>query len=958
MAYQKTTMAPGLTFRAFWICFLLFDGANCLPAQKGNPVLRKYPFRNIESNSYGGMPAPYGDASGLLNSGGFPRSGSDSGSAATSYQFSGGKPAPSFVSVQREPVPQSQELGQYTQLVSTPTKPKPMPSRLSLTKGGTVPSEYELRETVEQANYSSVYDDHVSSHSDSAQTRTSTEHEPNEIIPAPSDTFVQEPENASTGKDVQTPYNPLHERPALSSIVKDVSFATIHDLKQFVKSMRNSFLKLDIPFQTTFDTVQNEQVPSIQPPSQISKTSYVPIEQRLAQNGYSSTWGLREPVSTGSNQNEWVTTINLQPHEPLQSLSARTSVPDPLISIQDPASPSGYYGSKCPDSVPLYHSNKVPAGESVSKTYGSFSNAGSTFGNDGGAYNSFEAQSEQVSNVKQPFKVSKTGYAPTVQRPSPSSSSSGKDGQALSSNSGGYLSAPRLSPPRPSIPFPYPLGHGKTSPSEFTKAAQTGHVPIVRKPSLSRPFSVQGSPSSSDYVSTSKVNPAIQFPKPTSYQPGPRKMSPSVSEQRQQIPIEQGPKDVAYKPSSFHNADSTFGSYAGVSSSYNAQAEQVPNVQWPSEASQTGYAPIVQKPSHSSPGQGGPYRTGGYVSDPKVSPPSQSILFPKPTNYQSSGHSVSEQQNKVPINRTLKPKDMTSRPSVQLPASSGFGDYEAASSSFDAPNDKVPNAQQPNKVSQTGYVFSVPRPAPSNPSGLDRQGFSSQSILFTKLTSKQPLGQGKTSPISEQQVNVPISKKPKYVTSRPSVQRPASSGFGDYEAASSSFDAPNDKVPNAQQPNKVSQTGYIFSVPRTAPSTSSGLDRQGFSSQSILFTKLTSKQPLGQGKTSPVSEQQVNVPISKKPKYVTSRPSVQRPASSGFENYEAASSSFDAPNDKVPNAQQPNKVSQTGYVFSVPRPAPSNPSGLDRQGFSSQSILFTKLTSKQPLGQGEDFSRL
>ncbi|KAK6320104.1 hypothetical protein J4Q44_G00092110 [Coregonus suidteri] len=453
-------MAPGLTFRAFWICFLLFDGANCLPAQKGNPVLRKYPFRNIESNSYGGMPAPYGDASGLLNSGGFPRSGSDSGSAATSYQFSGGKPAPSFVSVQREPVPQSQELGQYTQLVSTPTKPKPMPSRLSLTKGGTVPSEYELKETVEQANYSSVYDDHVSSHSDSAQTRTSTEHEPNEIIPAPSDNFVQEPENAST----------------------------------------------------------------------------------------------------------------------------------------------------------------VPAGESVSKTYGSFSNAGSTFGNDGGAYNSFEAQREQVSNVKQPFKVSKTGYAPTVQRPSPSSSSYGKDGQALSSNSGGYLSAPRLSPPRPSIPFPYPLGHGKTSPSEFAKAAQTGHVPIVRKPSLSRPFSVQGSPSSSDNVSTSKVNPAIQFPKPTSYQPGPRKMSPSVSEQRQQIPIEQGPKDVAYKPSSFHNADSTFGSYAGVSSSYNAQAEQVPNVQWPSDASQTGYAPIVQKPSHSSPGQGGPYRTGGYELAPLNQP--------------------------------------------------------------------------------------------------------------------------------------------------------------------------------------------------------------------------------------------------------------------------------------------------------------------------------------------------
>ncbi|KAM9502676.1 uncharacterized protein ACWYII_000324 isoform 1-T2 [Salvelinus alpinus] len=195
-------MASGLTFRAFWICFLLFDGANCLPAQKGNPVLREYPFSNIESNSYGGVPAPYGDDSGLLNSGGFPRSGSDSGSAGISYQFSGGKPVPSFVSVQREPVPQSQEPGQYTQLVSTPTKPKPTPSRLSLAKGGTVPNEYEPRETVEQANYpshSSVYHNHVSSHSGSAQTGTSTGHEPNEFISAPSDTFVQGPEYASTG---------------------------------------------------------------------------------------------------------------------------------------------------------------------------------------------------------------------------------------------------------------------------------------------------------------------------------------------------------------------------------------------------------------------------------------------------------------------------------------------------------------------------------------------------------------------------------------------------------------------------------------------------------------------------------------------------------------------------------------------------------------------------------------
>lgn len=323
----------------------------------------------------------------------------------------------------------------------------------------------------------------------------------------------------------------------------------------------------------------------------------------------------------------------------------------------------------------MYHSNKVPAGESVSKTYGSLANAGSIFGNDSGANNSFAAQTEQVPNVKQPFKVSKTGYAPTVQRPSLSRTSSGQDGQALSSNSDGYLSAPRLSPPRPFIPFPYPLGHGKTSPSEFSKSAQTGHVPIVQKPSLSRPFSVQGSPNSSDYVSTSKVNPAIQFPKPTSYQPGPRKMSPSVSEQRQQIPIEQGTKNVAYKPSSFHNADSSFGSYAAVSISYNAQGEQVPNVQWSSKASHTGYAPNVQKPSHSSTGQGGPYKTGSYVSDPKISPPSQSILFPKATIYQSSGHSVSEQQNKVPINQTQKPKDMTSRPGVQLPASNRFGNY-------------------------------------------------------------------------------------------------------------------------------------------------------------------------------------------------------------------------------------------------------------------------------------------
>lgn len=134
------------------------------------------------------------------------------------------------------------------------------------------------------------------------------------------------------------------------------------------------------------------------------------------------------------------------------------------------------------------------------------------------------------------------------------------------------------------------------------------------------------------------------------------------------------------------------------------------------------------------------------MSFPKVSPPSQYILFPKPTNYQPSGHSVSEQQNKVPINQTQKPKDMTSRPGVQLPASSGFGNYVGDSSSLDAPNDKVPNAQQPNKVSQTSYVSSVPRPAPFSSSGLDRQGFSSQSILFPKPTSNQALGQRRLLP--------------------------------------------------------------------------------------------------------------------------------------------------------------------------------------------------------------------
>lgn len=82
-------------------------------------------------------------------------------------------------------------------------------------KGGTVTSEYESRETVEQANYpshSSVYGDHVSSHSGSAQIGISARHEPNEFIPALSSTFVLESEHASTGNDVQTPYNSLHDR--------------------------------------------------------------------------------------------------------------------------------------------------------------------------------------------------------------------------------------------------------------------------------------------------------------------------------------------------------------------------------------------------------------------------------------------------------------------------------------------------------------------------------------------------------------------------------------------------------------------------------------------------------------------------------------------------------------------------------------------------------------------------
>lgn len=93
--------------------------------------------------------------------------------------------------------------------------------------------------------------------------------------------------------------------------------------------------------------------------------------------------------------------------------NCKDTVPDPIISTQGPASPSGY-GSKGPNSVPLYHSNKVPAGESVSKSYGSLCNSGSTFGNDGGAYNSFDVQSEQIPNVKQSLKVFQTGYAPTV----------------------------------------------------------------------------------------------------------------------------------------------------------------------------------------------------------------------------------------------------------------------------------------------------------------------------------------------------------------------------------------------------------------------------------------------------------------------------------------------------------------------------------------------------------------
>ncbi|KAJ8003060.1 hypothetical protein DPEC_G00165430 [Dallia pectoralis] len=236
------------------------------------------------------------------------------------------------------------------------------------------------------------------------------------------------------------------------------------------------------------------------------------------------------------------------------------------------------------------------------------------------------------------------------------------------------------------------------------------------------------------------------------------------------IPVQQEHEGVAYKPNGFQNAGFDLGSRPSASSSYNAQTDQAPDIQWANKAYQTSIARRAQTPSTSSSGESSPYKRNSYGSAIKVKPHSISILFPEHTSSKPPGRSDSVQRRKVPTS----PKRIASRPGFRFPPFGDFQDSEEDLSSFDGHADYAPIAQQQNIAAQPGYVSSVPKSAASGYFGPGRKSSSSRSVLFPEPIRNQPLGEWKT---PEQQVDASVNKKPEYVISRSRVQHPASTGI-------------------------------------------------------------------------------------------------------------------------------------------------------------------------------------
>lgn len=196
------------------------------------------------------------------------------------------------------------------------------------------------------------------------QSKPDSGHEPDEPLVVPSATSVQKLEQESSG--YQHPFGLLVKGHTQEKTMEGISFPTIKDLKQFIKTMKSSFLKpgsdLSTHFKTARETMENEIASNAQ------NTEGEPAREGTAHVDASENEVWSEPMNTVFEQSEQG--VNYQ--MPSESLSA----PDPVDSTASLISTSVYDNQDSGPGSALYPRPHLAATEYVSSNYGSFDNGG------------------------------------------------------------------------------------------------------------------------------------------------------------------------------------------------------------------------------------------------------------------------------------------------------------------------------------------------------------------------------------------------------------------------------------------------------------------------------------------------------------------------------------------------------------------------------------------------------
>ncbi|XP_044049321.1 uncharacterized protein LOC122874890 [Siniperca chuatsi] len=307
-----------LPFGVSWICTLLLWGCICFPPQKGYNIAHGYSLNEDEFSSHVGVLGP--QTSNQFHSGASLNTNHDSFSPRDEMQA---MRLQNFVSLESEPV---------------------------------------HRENNEDA--SSV----TSLSEEMVQSKPDSGHEPDKFLVAPS----APPEHESYA--YRHPFGFLVKEHTQQKTMEGISFPTINDFKQFIETMKRSFLMpgsdLSKHFQTAQEVMENEIAFNAQNIEGEPDTSY---RSNSAQEGTAhddagenEVWS--EPINTVFEQGEQGANYQM----PRESLFA----PDPINYTASLISTSVYDNQDSGLDSALYPHHHLAAPEHVSSNYGSFDNGG------------------------------------------------------------------------------------------------------------------------------------------------------------------------------------------------------------------------------------------------------------------------------------------------------------------------------------------------------------------------------------------------------------------------------------------------------------------------------------------------------------------------------------------------------------------------------------------------------